>query len=129
MKSKYLYLIILISTSITTCFILTIHKELSNKDTNLQNLNAVHQVADPNNQVPVISSIKQDKETYTINLINTTKICLKNTKSEPDFKNICWQEVSDNQYTSSLYKNKTYYIWLMDKDNNIIQSKTINTHS
>ncbi len=127
MKSKYLYFIILLATSIITCFIIVLNKELHNKDNNLQNLDATHQVADPSSKEPAISSIKQDQETYTINLINTTKICLKSTKSTPDTKNICWQEIKDNQYTTSLYKDKTYYIWLMDQDNNIIQNKILNT--
>lgn len=127
MKSKYIYFIILLATSIMTCFIIALSKELRNKDDNLQNLDATHQVADPNSKEPAISSIKQDQETYTIDLINTTKICLKSTKSTPDTKNICWQEIKDNQYTTSLYKDKTYYIWLMDQDNNIVQSKTLNT--
>ena len=72
-------------------------------------------------------SFKNDK-LYITTSGNTKEICVKTTVSTPDINNICWNNVSNNEISISVYKNKMYYIWIKDKDNNISTPTSINTN-
>ena len=50
------------------------------------------------------------------------KGCIKSTKTIPDSNSTCWKEIDNYQFSSSVLKNKTYYIWIMDK-NGLISNK------
>lgn len=47
------------------------------------------------------------------------KGCIKTTKSNPKINDFCWIDIVDNSFSTSIFKNKKYYIWLIDKDNKI----------
>lgn len=66
------------------------------------------------------------------NLIVTTtgeavKGCVKSTKTTPDINSNCWIKINNYQFSTSILKNKTYYIWLMD--NNGLISNIYEYHS
>jgi len=44
------------------------------------------------------------------------KGCIKSTKTTPNEKNTCWIEIKDHKFSTSVLKNKTYYIWIMDNN-------------
>lgn len=50
---------------------------------------------------------------------DVTAVCAKQTKSEPTSDALCWENITDNQVTISIYEYKTYYIWTKD-DNGVI---------
>ena len=50
------------------------------------------------------------------------KGCIKTTKTIPDNNSNCWIEIDNYQFSTSVLKNKTYYIWLMD-ENGLISNK------
>lgn len=52
---------------------------------------------------------------------NPRKGCIKSTKTPPDNNSTCWIEINNYQFSTSILKNKTYYIWLMD-DNGLISN-------
>lgn len=74
-------------------------------------------------------------ETISLNddklFINTSgdasSVCIKTTKSKPDLNNICWKNVENGGVEVSVYKNKTYYIWVKDSKGLLSQPKSINT--
>ena len=48
--------------------------------------------------------------------------CVKTTKTTPNQNSTCWVKIDNNQFSVSVLKNKTYYIWLMD-ENNLISNR------
>ena len=50
------------------------------------------------------------------------KGCVKSTKTTPDSNSNCWIKINNYQFSTSVLKNKTYYIWLMD-ENGLISNK------
>ena len=48
--------------------------------------------------------------------------CIKSTKTIPDSNSNCRIEIVNYQFSTSVLKNKTYYIWLMDA-NGLISNK------
>ena len=53
--------------------------------------------------------------------------CIKSTKTIPDSNSNCWIKINNYQFSTSILKNKTYYIWLMD--NNGLISNIYEYHS
>lgn len=53
---------------------------------------------------------------------NAKKGCIKSTKTDPKEKAACWIDISNYEFSTSVLKNKTYYIWLMD-NNGLISNK------
>lgn len=53
--------------------------------------------------------------------------CVKSTKSTPESSNLCWKKIENNIAVISIYKNKKYYIWIKDTNNNISSPMNINT--
>lgn len=47
------------------------------------------------------------------------KGCIKSTKTNPNNKSTCWTNIEGNKFSTSVLKNKTYYIWLMDETGEI----------
>lgn len=47
---------------------------------------------------------------------NAKKGCIKSTKTSPNINSTCWVEINDYNFSTSVLKNKTYYIWIMDND-------------
>ena len=54
-------------------------------------------------------------------------VCIKPTKSEPSKDSLCWIEGDNNIYSTSIYENKTYYIWIKDDNSNVIYYSKYNT--
>lgn len=50
---------------------------------------------------------------------NAAKGCIKTTLSTPKEKDFCWININNNTFSTSIYKNKKYYIWLMDENGKI----------
>ena len=50
------------------------------------------------------------------------KGCVKSTKTTPATDAACWIKIDNYQFSTSILKNKSYYIWLMD-DNGLIGNK------
>ena len=50
------------------------------------------------------------------------KGCIKSTKTPPDNNSACWVEINNYSFSTSVLKNKSYYIWLMDS-NGLISNK------
>ncbi len=50
-------------------------------------------------------------------------ICIKTTRTNPKVTSPCWKKIENNNYSSSIYTYKEYYIWLMDS-NKVISSPT-----
>lgn len=77
------------------------------------------------------NSDKIDAKIVNINYINNKLVidvsgnasngCIKRTRSTPKENDLCWIYISNNSFSTSVYKNKKYYIWLMD-DNGIISN-------
>lgn len=55
-----------------------------------------------------------------------TAFCAKTTKSIPESDSLCWKDIDNNEANISVYHHKKYYVWVKDKDNNIIESRIIN---
>lgn len=55
------------------------------------------------------------------------KGCIKSTKTIPDNNSTCWIKINNNEFSTSILKNKTYYIWIMD--NNGLISNEYEFHS
>ena len=67
------------------------------------------------------TSYKNGKLTVTISG-NAEKGCVKSTKTVPDEKAACWIDINNYKFSTSVLKNKTYYIWLID-NNGLISNK------
>lgn len=50
------------------------------------------------------------------------KGCIKTTKTTPDNNSACWVEINNYSFSTSVLKNKSYYIWIMD-NNGLISNK------
>ena len=51
--------------------------------------------------------------------LNAKMGCIKSTKSVPKLNSKCWINVVDRKFSSSIYRYKKYYIWVID-DNGVI---------
>ena len=69
----------------------------------------------------------KDNKLYITTSGDAKKFCAKSTKSTPEDNNICWKDIDDNESSISVYKNKKYYVWIKDSDNNISNPVSINT--
>ena len=58
-----------------------------------------------------------------------SKYCVKTTKTTPDINNICWKQIDNNQAEFTIYKNRKYYIWIMDEENNISEPRNFTSKS
>jgi len=58
---------------------------------------------------------------------NPVKYCVKTTMSVPGKNNLCWKDIYNNEVSVEVYKNKKYYIWIKDINDNISKYKDINT--
>ncbi len=43
-------------------------------------------------------------------------VCVKETKSEPTYDSLCWEDKIDDKVVISIYEYKTYYIWTKNID-------------
>lgn len=50
---------------------------------------------------------------------NASEYCAKTTKSTPKSDNLCWKKIENNRASTSIYKDKKYYVWIKDTDGNI----------
>lgn len=53
--------------------------------------------------------------------------CVKSTRSKPELNSVCWKKISNNTASISIYKNKKYYVWIKDINENISSPMSINT--
>ena len=67
------------------------------------------------------TSYNKGKLTVTV-AGNAVKGCIKTTKTIPDNNSACWVEINNYSFSTSVLKNKTYYIWLMD-NNGLLSNK------
>ena len=78
--------------------------------------------------VAEIEELSVDDIMLTIKTTNdTVSFCVKRTITTPTLDSICWLPVENNYATISLYKSKSYYVWIKDSKNNISSYKIINT--
>ena len=74
-----------------------------------------------------IEQISFDDTTLTIKTIDEAwKYCIKTTRTTPSLGNLCWKELYNNEGRMNIYKNKKYYIWIMDENQNISSYKEVN---
>ena len=59
---------------------------------------------------------------------DTIEYYVKSTKSTPSLNNMCWKKIKNNTATFSIYKDKKYYIWVKDTNNNISTPMSFNTN-
>lgn len=59
---------------------------------------------------------------------NAIKFCVKSTKSTPRKSSICWKDIQSNKAKITVYYNKKYYIWIMDKSETISSPLSINAN-
>lgn len=80
--------------------------------------------ASENNKIDAkIENTIYEKGKLTVTISgNAKKGCIKSTKTDPKENSTCWVDISDYKFSTSVLKNKTYYIWLMD-NNGIISNK------
>ncbi len=50
---------------------------------------------------------------------NTSKYCVKSTKTIPNDNNICWKDMIGETASTTVYGGKKYYVWIKDVNNNI----------
>ncbi len=72
------------------------------------------------------NSDKIDAKIVSVNYVNNklvvdvsgsaTKGCIKRTRSTPKANDLCWISISDNSFSTSVYKSKKYFIWLVDSN-------------
>ena len=58
---------------------------------------------------------------------DTVEYCVKSTRTTPDKNSICWQKITNNTASISIYKDKKYYIWIKDTTGKISIPMSINT--
>lgn len=57
-----------------------------------------------------------------------THYCVKSTRSKPSENNICWQKISNNVASISIFQYKKYYIWIKDKNGKISNYLSVNAN-
>lgn len=57
---------------------------------------------------------------------NIKSICIKTTRSVPEKNSICWNDVTNDTYSITVYDYKTYYIWIRDINGNVSDAAKYN---
>lgn len=47
---------------------------------------------------------------------DNNEICIKQTKTTPSSSALCWALAVNSEVNTSIYENKTYYIWVKNND-------------
>ena len=64
-----------------------------------------------------IDNIRYEQGRLIVNTLgNAKKGCIKSTRSKPESNSRCWIEVNNNSFSTSIFRYKKYYIWIMDSD-------------
>jgi hypothetical protein len=67
-----------------------------------------------------IENIVLEKGILTITTSGeSSKYCVKTTKTTPMVNSLCWNDVKNNKATMSVFEGKKYYVWIKDKYNQI----------
>ncbi len=72
-------------------------------------------------------TIKEDK-LFIKTSGNSVEYCVKTTRSRPNSNALCWNDLNDNEASTSIIKNKKYYVWIKDSDGMISNYKSINVN-
>lgn len=125
-KDNSIIAIIFIGTLILAVFIATITKNILLKNHSNSEEQNIKYIKVGNKEIASIESIEIKDNTLLINTSgDAVEYCAKTTKSTPSTNNICWKKLDSNKGSTSIYKNKKYYIWIKDSENNISQTPYI----
>lgn len=54
--------------------------------------------------------------------------CVKSTRTKPASNSICWNKVTNNNASISIFQGKKYYVWIKDNTNNISNYLIVNSN-
>lgn len=66
-----------------------------------------------------IISIENKETSLVIKTKNAVKICVKSTVSKPKVDSMCWKKIENDIHEENIIKQKKYYVWVMNEENEI----------
>ena len=118
MKKKNKRIVLVVGLIILVIFTYISYINIVNTSPEID-LDSSKYIGDIDDKSARIDSLKHENGKLKIDVENTKAICVKSTKSIPSINSICWERITNNTFSTSIYEYKMYYIWLLDSNNNI----------
>ena len=58
---------------------------------------------------------------------NPMEYCVKSTRTQPSKNSLCWNKITDNEASISVFRYRKYYIWIKDEEGNISNYVSVNS--